>query len=131
MPEGDMSAPVPCLRWPGAHLVIAALLVTGCKRGPPTDRYSEMPVAARSVLEQADQLEILLVDEQFSSDGGPVPNQVLRRTTIRDLAVRTRLIQALKKGVEDSHGWSKGCFHPRLYMLNPGFRAGRVTSASA
>jgi len=112
-----MSVPVRTQRWSGAHLVLA-LLVIGCRKGPPTDRYSEMPAVAASALDQADELELVLVDGQGSGEG--------KRIIIRDPAVRTRLSQALKKGVQDSHGWSKGCFHPRLYMLNA-TRAGKIT----
>lgn len=110
--QKDGSGGVRRLSWLGAGLGISLFLITGCRNGPPTDRHAEMPTEAAVALEQADELELLL-------EG--------RRVTVRDAADRSRLIQALKKGVQDSHGWSKGCFHPRLYMLNAR-RSGRTTS---
>ena len=103
-------------------LGIGILTVIGCRQGPPTtDRTSEMPAEATRVLEEADELQLLLFDDRLSS---PVEK---KRVTIRDRGVRARLIEALKKGVQDSHGWSKGCVHPRLYVIKAS-RGGKTTT---
>lgn len=92
-------------------LVLTLLLaVSGCGND------NEIPPAALKILQNADSFELLSLDpsrELRPADGGFHGWKVLGSTTIKEAATRTKLLDALAKGVAENEGEVAGCFNPR------------------
>ncbi|APR81891.1 Hypothetical protein A7982_07240 [Minicystis rosea] len=101
-----------------AGLMIAALLLAGCKSKGTTDVREKIPAASRLALEQATDVELLSLEPHF----GPVEKgreaapfhgcEILGKTKIEDASIRRRLVTALEKAAQDNDGVAAACFEP-------------------
>ena len=97
-------------------LLSLSIAIVICLSAQNTRQKNRIPDPARTILENADQFELISIGH------GPSPTNpenafqgwpVLGKTTINDPNTRKRLIAALEKGVEENKGDTMKCFNPR------------------
>ena len=74
-----------------------------------------LPATALAALEKAENFELISLEPSDQTSEGErfQGNLVLGRTTIHDVAVQQRLIEALKKGAAEGPWIGDKCFNPR------------------
>ncbi|HVS36600.1 MAG TPA: hypothetical protein VMS17_13640, partial [Gemmataceae bacterium] len=83
-----------------------------------TDKFTHLPKEVQAVLEQADQLDVYSLQPPNPPKEKPQVKdvfheyKVLGKTTIKDAAVRKKLVEEIEKGVANGFG-AAGCFNPR------------------
>jgi hypothetical protein len=80
------------------------------------ERVNKIPDDLRTILEKADQLELLSLSpdhNQRKPKGGFHSWKILGRTTVKDAETRKKLVASFKKGVEENKGKFAKCFNPR------------------
>jgi hypothetical protein len=98
-------------------ILIAFLVILG-SAGCSGQKASKLPSAAKSILENADQIELLSIDPGHPERDEPPPNgdyyswKVLGRTTIEDSDTRNSIVSAVERGIEEE-GMPAKCFDPR------------------
>jgi hypothetical protein len=97
--------------------VLVALLTLAVAAGARADKKeNKIPDDLRSMLEKADQFELLSLDPRPQQEK-PKDDfhgwKVLGKTTVKDADVRQKLVAALKKGVAENTGIVAACFNPR------------------
>ena len=92
---------------------------------------NQFPAAAVTVLEQADQLELLSLHPRFETH--PTGKtfhgyRILSRTRIKDAKTRQKLIASLLQGMRENQGTIAACFNPRhgIHATHKGKRADLV-----
>ena len=94
-----------------AILVLTAvcLMAIGCSLG------KRLPSAAEQALRNTADFELLSLDpdREKIDENGFCGWTVLGKTTIQDADVRTKLVDAFKKGVAQSDDTAVDCFNPR------------------
>jgi hypothetical protein len=100
-----------------ASILIAFLVILGSV-SCSGQKASKLPAAAKSILEKADQIELLSIDPGHSERDEPPPKgdyhgwKVLGKTTIQDPDIRKSVISAVERGLAEE-GDPKKCFDPR------------------
>ncbi len=88
-------------------------LLAGCT-GAGQDK---IPAAARAVLDNAEQFELLSLDPDHRQRETPGEHfhgwKVLGKTPVADAGTRQRLVAALKRGTAENDGMVAACFNPR------------------
>lgn len=92
---------------------------------------NELPAAAVTVLEQADQLELLALHPRFEAQ--PTGKtfhgyRILNKTIVKDAKTRQMLIASLLQGIRENQGAIAACFNPRhgIHAIHKGKRADLV-----
>lgn len=99
-----------CFSCAVGSLALACLVVTAAPRAD-----NKLPEAARTILEKAEQFELLSVDpkpQKEDEKDGFHGHKVLGKTAVKDADVRKQLVEALVKGMEGEITPAK-CFNPR------------------
>jgi hypothetical protein len=102
-----------------ACAALGAVLVLAVSARSSDPQGKKFPDQAREVLDKAEQLELLGIDDQpkgKKEDPGKGDKTfhgypVLRRTVVKDQAARKQLLDALYKGIAEAKGTAK-CFEP-------------------
>lgn len=77
---------------------------------------NKIPLAAKAILEQADEFELLSLAPRLLREPGKGTfhgYKVLGSTQVRDAGTRGRLVTALEKGIAANEGTIGACFNPR------------------
>lgn len=77
---------------------------------------NSIPMAAKTILEQADEFRLLSLDPRLSRDaakGAFHGYKILGSTQVRDVGTRGKLVSALEKGIAENGGEIAACFNPR------------------
>src|SRR5438094_9762795 len=98
-----------------AALLVLGLALLAAPPGRAKERENKLPAKVLAVLEKADKLELLSLqpDDIKRVKGGFHGWEVLGRTEVKDAKVRKQLVDALKKGVQESDGNGAKCVVPR------------------
>ncbi len=98
-------------------IAFAFIGAVGLARGAERDSPRELPAGVLAVLEKADTLELLsLSPEKPGKKDDPKTLHgwtILGKTALKDAAVRSKVLNAVKKGVADNDGSVAKCFQPR------------------
>jgi hypothetical protein len=103
-------------------LVAAALASMSCQVSPrdgvrPTndnDQAHQIPAAAKAVLEQADDFELLSLKPDMTKMLGNFHGWlVLGKTVIKDATTRKKLVEAFEQGIREYKDGPANCFKPR------------------
>jgi len=100
-------------------LFVSFLFVAG-SAGCSGDKTRKLPSAAKSILEKADEMELMSIDPGNRELDEPHPKgdyygwKVIGKTVIDDLNTQKSILSALEKGVEEfGSGTPPACFDPR------------------
>lgn len=77
---------------------------------------NKIPLAAKAILEQADEFELLSLTPRLLREPGKGTfhgYKILGSTQVRDAVTRERLVTALEKGIAANEGTIGACFNPR------------------
>jgi hypothetical protein len=98
-------------------ILIAFLVILG-SAGCSGQKANKLPSAAKSILEKADQIELLSIDPGHPERDEPPPKgdyygwKVLGKTVIEDKDTQKSIHSALEQGIAEG-GWPPACFDPR------------------
>src|SRR5262245_16210456 len=76
----------------------------------------ELPAAVKEILEKAEQIELLSLDpkaKKENTENAFHSWKVLGKTTIKEKEDRTKVLNAVHKGIADNKGLAALCFIPR------------------
>jgi hypothetical protein len=85
-------------------------------RKTPPGIEKGIPAAAKTILEQADEFELLSLDPRPTrkpTKGAFHGYKILGSTQVQDASTRRKLVTALEKGIADNGGTMMACFNPR------------------
>jgi hypothetical protein len=93
------------------------LLCISAIAGCSAVKTNKLPSAAKSILEKADQIELISLDPGLPESGGPPKGDYfgwkeLGRTAIENSDTRKNVVAAVEKGFSEAEG-GKLCFDPR------------------
>jgi hypothetical protein len=104
---------------PTERLVLVIILALSLTARPLTavESTNQIPNSARVALEKSEQFELLSIDPDIYSNRRPNEefqgHRILGSMMVTNAEVRSELVTALKKSVEESKGAVANCFNPR------------------
>jgi hypothetical protein len=106
--------------------VISVLAIATCsdfsssegleKQKDPAGIEKGIPAPAKTILEQADEFELLSLDPRplrKPPKGAFHGYNILGSTQVQDASTRRKLVTALEKGIAENGGTMMACFNPR------------------
>ena len=100
------------------HVFIAIFFVPVCA-GCSGEKSNKLSSAARSILENADYMELLSIDPGNRELDEPPPKgdyygwKVLGKTAIEDSGTQKSIVSAVERGIVEAEGTGAACFWPR------------------
>lgn len=103
-----------------ANLMAAAALTAVACSALGDGRKNELPSEARTVLEKAEQFELISLNPRRESDDKDKKAadkfhgwMILGQTALKDAETRKKVLASLSKGIEENDGSVAACFNPR------------------